>query len=34
MFTKAVLRAVCAPLREMLRREIVPTRSELWHYGI
>lgn len=34
MFTKAVLRAVFSPLREVLRRELVPTRSEIWHYGI
>jgi hypothetical protein len=34
IFTKAVLRAVFSPLREALRREVVPTRSEIWRYGI
>ncbi len=32
--TKAILHAVFSPIRESLRRELVPTRRELWHYGI
>ncbi len=32
--TKAILHTVFSPIREMLRRELVPTRHEIWHYGI
>ena len=32
--TRAILRAAFAPLREMLRPQLVPTRHEIWRYGI
>lgn len=31
---KIMLRAAFAPVREMLRPQLVPTRNEIWRYGI
>lgn len=31
---KAVLHVAFSPLREMLRPQLVPTRNEIWRYGI